>query len=109
MMNLQYIDYPFFATMGVLILLTLCKDLYNTKADKITNWEEFDKKSDDDILTEDERGFLEKYRCNTMDISELLHDFVCSGKFGEYSSNYEEDYDEEEIASMVIYKKENVL
>jgi hypothetical protein len=39
-----------------------------------------------------------------MDIEDILHDFVCSGQFGEYTSDYGNDADEEE-AEMAIYKK----
>lgn len=102
MMNPQFVDWPFIITFSSVFVLTLIKDFYNAKAGKITDWEEFDKEGD--VLTETERGFLERYRCNTMDIEDILHDFVCSGQFGEYTSDYGNDADEEE-AEMAIYKK----
>lgn len=59
-----------------------------------------------DVLTSDEREFLDQYRCETMDIEEILHEFVTSGKFGQYASNYEtKDLEGEDDTDMVIYKR----
>jgi len=100
-MNLQKIDLWYFICAAVLIAATVMKDRFGP--DLIAEYKELDKSPD--VLTEDEREFLDQYRCETMDIEEILHDFVTSGKFGQYASNYETKNQEGDDIDMVIYKR----
>lgn len=102
MMNLQSIDYYFFATLGGVLMLTFAKDIWNKRTGKITNWEEFDEI--EDIITEEEREFLQMYRCETLEIEELLYYFVNSGQFGDYESFFYQESDDSDIEFEIMKK-----
>ena len=109
MMNVQNLEYSFILIMVGSLVCTKLKDLFNKHTGRTTDWELFDKEFD--VLTPDERGFLEKHRCNTIDVKDILNEFIASGNFGEYESNFnnqlqdEDDEDEYYNEEIFIYKK----
>lgn len=83
-------------------MLTFAKDIWNKRTGKITNWEEFDEI--EDIITEEEREFLQMYRCETLEIEELLYYFVNSGQFGDYESFFYQESDDSDIEFEIMKK-----